>query len=92
MSNASKANGNTHDFGGGTLSSGADEHNMYLYSSKTDMSKGSDLDQSAIVVESLEAQDTFLSSSYEESKNLQECLGGSRDAKDNDSYNFYQVT
>ncbi|XWS43946.1 hypothetical protein CRYUN_Cryun15aG0002000 [Craigia yunnanensis] len=91
VSNASKANGNTHDFEGGTLSSGADEHNMCLYSSKTDVSRGSGLDQSAVVAESLEAQDTLLSSSHEESKNLQECLGGSTDAKDNDSYNFYQA-
>ncbi|XP_022750431.1 RING finger protein 10-like isoform X2 [Durio zibethinus] len=91
-SNASKANVNRHGCGGGTLSSGADEQNKCLYSPKTDMSNaGSGLDQSSVVAEPLEAQDTFLSSSYEESKNLQECLGGFRDAKDNDSYTFYQA-
>ena len=93
MSNASKANGNTRGFGGGTLTSVTDEHSKCLYNSTTDMSNGgSGLDQSAVVAESLEAQHKFLSSSYEEIKNSQECLGGSRDAKDNDSYNFYQVT
>ncbi|XWS19232.1 hypothetical protein CRYUN_Cryun32bG0113200 [Craigia yunnanensis] len=60
VSNASTANGNTYDFGGGTLSSGADKYNMCLYSSKTDMSRGNGLDQSDIVAESLEAQDTFI--------------------------------
>lgn len=91
--NASKANGNTLSSGGGTQSSGADELNKCLHCSKTDLSSGgSGLNQSGIVVESLEAQDRFSSLSYEESKNLQECLGGSRDAKDIDSYNFYQVT
>ncbi|XWS40517.1 hypothetical protein CRYUN_Cryun17cG0001900 [Craigia yunnanensis] len=92
MSNASKANCNTGGFGGGTLSSVADEHSKCLFNSTADMlNGGSGLDQSAVVAESLEAQHKFLSSSYEEIKNSQECFGGSRDAKDNDSYNFYQA-
>ncbi|XVF16106.1 hypothetical protein REPUB_Repub10bG0002700 [Reevesia pubescens] len=76
----------------GTGSSGTDEHNKCLSNSTTDISNGgSALSQGAVGTESLEAQDTCLSSSYEESKNLQEGLGGSRDAKDNDYYNFYQA-
>ncbi|XVE84238.1 hypothetical protein DITRI_Ditri16bG0154700 [Diplodiscus trichospermus] len=87
-SKISKANGHTHGFGEGTLNSGVDEHNN---SSKTEMSNGgSSLDHSAVVAESLE-ENTNLSSSYEESKNLKEYLGGSQDAKDNDSYNFFQA-
>ncbi|TYH48822.1 hypothetical protein ES332_D10G094500v1 [Gossypium tomentosum] len=91
-SSASKGNGDTHSFGGRALPSGADEHNECLHSLRADISNGGNgLDQSVVLVESLDAEDTFLSSSCEESKNLQECLGGSKDAKDNDSYSFYQA-
>lgn len=41
--------------------------------------------------ETLESQCRDLSSSYDESKSLQKQLSGSKDVKDNDSYNFYQV-
>ncbi|XP_021298041.1 RING finger protein 10 isoform X2 [Herrania umbratica] len=90
--NASKGKGDTRGFGGGTLSSGADEHSKCLCNSTTDKANGgSGLNGSAAVAESLEAQDTSLSSSYEESKSLQEHFGGFRNAKDNDSYTFYQA-
>ncbi|KAL4387548.1 hypothetical protein GQ457_09G008550 [Hibiscus cannabinus] len=89
---ASKANGNIHNSGGRALSSGDDEHNKCIFNSKTDVSnEGSRLDRSAVVVESVEAKDSSLSLSNEECQNLQECLDGSKDAKDNDSYNFYQA-
>ncbi|TYJ13839.1 hypothetical protein E1A91_A10G076700v1 [Gossypium mustelinum] len=99
-SSAFKGNGDTYSFGGRQLPSGADEHNKRLHSLRADISNGGNgLDQSAVVVESLDAEGTFLYSSCEESKNLQECLGGSKDAKDNgskdakdnDSYSFYQA-
>ncbi|KAK8556970.1 hypothetical protein V6N13_064952 [Hibiscus sabdariffa] len=81
---ASKANGNTHSSGGRTSSSCDDEHSKCIFNSKTDTSNGgSRLDRSA--------KDSSLSLSNEESQNLQECLDGSKDAKDNDSYNFYQA-
>ena len=41
--------------------------------------------------EKLEGQCSSLSSSYDESKSLQGRSSGSKDAKDNESYNFYQV-
>ncbi|KAK8619002.1 hypothetical protein V6N13_132972 [Hibiscus sabdariffa] len=89
--NASKANGNIHGYGGRTSSSGTDEHNKCIFNSKTDTSNGgSGLDQSAVVVESLEAEDS-LSLSNEESKNLPECLDDSKHEKEDNSYNFYQA-
>ncbi|XP_039026072.1 RING finger protein 10-like isoform X2 [Hibiscus syriacus] len=90
--NASSANGNIHSSGGRKLSSEADEHNKCIFNSKTDTSNGgSGLDHSAVVGESLEAEDSSLSLSNEESKNLLEYLDGSKDTKDNGSYNFYQA-
>ncbi|XP_039009511.1 RING finger protein 10-like isoform X2 [Hibiscus syriacus] len=88
--NASKATGNMHSSGGRTLSSGDDENNMCIFNSKTDGSNGGNgLNESAVVVESVEVEDSSLSN--EESKNLQVCLEGSKDAKNNDYYNFYQA-
>ncbi|OMO85542.1 Zinc finger, RING-type [Corchorus capsularis] len=92
IGNALNTNGDTLSLGGGTLTSRADEQHKGHRNLTTDKSiGGSGLDHTADIADSHEAQDTLSSSSYEENKDLQEQLGGSRDAKDNDYYNFYQA-
>ncbi|OMO99293.1 RING finger protein 10-like protein [Corchorus olitorius] len=92
IGNALNTNGDTLSLGGGTLTSRADEQHKGHRNLTTDKSiGGSGLDHTADIAYSQEAQDTLSSSSYEENKDLQEQLGGSRDAKDSDYYNFYQA-
>ncbi|KAA8530055.1 hypothetical protein F0562_004764 [Nyssa sinensis] len=80
------------DFIWGTLSPSVNDEPKWMGNSTPDKLDGEGcLDQTAVVVESLEDQDGTLSSSYDDSKSMQKHSIGFRDRKERDSYNFYQA-
>ncbi|RVW45252.1 RING finger protein 10 [Vitis vinifera] len=76
----------------GSPSSDVDDKSKWLGNLTPDKLDGGEcLVQTADVGETLEGQCRALSSSYDENKSLQRHSSGSRDLKDDDSYNFYQA-
>ncbi|XP_059645281.1 uncharacterized RING finger protein P8B7.23 [Cornus florida] len=90
--NATNADHEAPDFLWGTLSTNVNDKLKCLGSPITNKLDGEpSLDKTAYVVEASEDQDGVLSSSYDDSKNMQSNSSGFRDRKDRDSYNFYQA-
>ncbi|XP_010660682.1 uncharacterized protein LOC100248015 isoform X2 [Vitis vinifera] len=76
----------------GSPSSDVDDKSKWLGNLTPDKLDGGEcLVQTADMGETLEGQCRALSSSYDENKSLQRHSSGSRDLKDDDSYNFYQA-